>query len=461
MCSQPYSIWNPVSRIREDRDFFVDLIQLGLPIALQNLISTALNLVDTLMIGRLGETSIAAVGLSNQIFFLLMLFLFGVSGGTAVFTAQFWGKKDRSGVHRALGIALLLAGVGTAVITSVVQLRPLQILGFFTNDTAVISEAIPYLKITSASYLFTAGTIVYQGILRSVGIVRLPLFLSAGALSVNAFLNYVLIFGKLGFPTLGITGAALATAGARTLEMFILLFLVYAKKTPLAASLKQLKDLKKAFLKRYLWKVFPVILNEVGWATGVTMFTLIYARIGTSVLAAYNITDTFSHLAFVLFVGSANAAAIVLGNMIGKGERFRAERCARTLLMVVPLAAAFFSLLIFLGAPGIPLLFKVSHQAKGLITSFLRILALVFFIKASNLHIIVGILRGGGDTHVCMMNELIPLWLISIPLTAFCGLYLHLPPVLVYSVALTEELTKYPTGLHRILKGNWVHDLTG
>lgn len=447
--------------LREERELFQKLLRFGLPIALQNLVSTSLNMVDTLMIGRLGESSIAAVALSNQIFFLLMLFLFGISSGTAVFTAQFWGKGDRAGVHRALGIALALGLLGSGAFTLAMQLIPERVLGLFTRDQAVIRAAVPYLRITSASYMFTAMTFIFQGVMRSLGMMRLPLFLSMGALSLNAFFNYALIFGRFGLPRLGIVGAAAATSGARVLEMGALIALVYLSRSPAAASFKQLSDQNLPFLKQYAWKVFPVILNEIGWSLGITMFTLIYARMGTSVLAAFNITDTFGRLAYVLFIGSSHAAAIILGNKIGAGRAAEADRGARTILAAVPFGTALFSLMIFSAAPFIPGFFNISAEAARMIPQFFRVFSLILLVKTSNLHIIVGILRSGGDTHYCMAIELLPLWLVSIPLVALAGLVLHWPPAAVYGAAVSEELIKYVMGTRRIRSGRWIHDLTG
>jgi Na+-driven multidrug efflux pump len=160
-------------------------------------------------------------------------------------------------------------------------------------------------------------------------------------------------------------------------------------------------------------------------------------------------------------MGSANAAAIVLGNMIGEGKREEAERCARTLMIAVPAASLFISLLIFLMAPVVPSFFNISEEVSRLIVQFLRILSIVVFIKTSNMHLVIGLLRGGGDTHICMAIELVPLWFITIPLVALCGLVFHLPPPIVYSVAMTEEVIKYAVGIRRVLSGKWIHNLTG
>ncbi|OQY31831.1 MAG: hypothetical protein B6241_12955 [Spirochaetaceae bacterium 4572_59] len=337
---------------------------------------------------------------------------------------------------------------------------PAQLLGLFTSDQAVIRAAIPYLRITSVSYLFTAGTFIFQGVMRSIGIVRLPLYLSVFALSLNALFNYALIFGKFGLPELGINGAALATTGARIVEMLLLIAITYIRKYPMAANFRQLTNQNFSFLKQYTWRVSPVILHEIGWSMGITMFTLIYARMGTSILAAFNITDTFSRLLFFMFIGSANATAIILGNMIGEGKQREAERCANTILLAVPVLSIILSIPVFLAAPLIPSLFNVSQEVSHLITQFMRILAVVLFLKSTNMHLIVGLLRSGGDTHYSMTIELIPLWLLAIPLVAVCGLVLQWSPVIVFAVSMTEELIKCILGVKRILSKKWIHNLT-
>lgn len=452
--------FNIAERVRQDSRYFRRILILGLPIATQNLVQSLLNMVDTLMIGQLGEVSIAAVALSNQVFFLMMLLIFGISSGSAVFTAQFWGKKDMEGIHRTMGMGLILGLAGGALFTLGAQFFPAEILGLFSKDEKVIEAGIPYLRTVSYSYVFTALTILIQGVLRSTGEVRIPLIFSVGALSLNAVFNYGLIFGRLGLPELGIRGAALATAGARTLETLALLIYLYRSGHPVAASPAQLFRQNCRFTGRFFHKVTPVILNEVGWSMGITMFTLIFARMGTEVIAAYNIMETFSRLTFVFFQGSGFATAIVLGNMIGAGEKEHSIRLGKTILMLVPLLGLLTGLISFLLAPWIPHFFKISVEAASLVTALIRIFGLVMFIKVSNMHIIIGLLRSGGDTHVGAALELLPMWLVSIPLAALAGLVFHLPPPLVYLVCLSEELLKYVAGLLRIRSGKWVHDLT-
>lgn len=452
---------NPFEMIRQDKIFFAKLMALALPMAMQNLVASSLNLLDTFMIGQLGESAIAAVALSNQIFFLQMLLLFGITSGSAVFTAQFWGKKDEEGLHRSTGLALLLALSGAGVFTLLSQLLPEEILSLFSKDPQVIEKAVPYLRITSASYLFSALTMVYAGVLRTTGEARLPLFISLGAIGLNALFNYLLIFGKVGFPKMGTTGAALATALARFLEAAVLLTLMYGRKSPAAFRPGRMGSITGEFLKKFFHRIYPVLINEVGWSLGITMFTLVFARMGTEVIASYNVTDTVLRFTFFFFMGAGNACAVVLGNMIGEGKDFaHLNRLARKILYLAPLFALLASLLIFSLSPVIPLLFKVSPPVRDMISGFLKVAALVVLFKVSNMQIIVGILRSGGDTHFCAAMELVPLWLMAIPFVALAGLVLGWNPVLVYALGMSEEAMKYVIGLKRVLSGKWIHNLT-
>jgi len=440
--------------------FYKKLFILALPIAFQNLASTSLNLIDTLMIGQLGETYIGAVALANQVFFLLMLFLFGISSGASVFTAQYWGKKDLAGIHRSLGLALIPALTGAVLFTLAAQFLPGQILALFTTDKTVISLGIPYLRIISVSYICTAVSLIIQGVLRSTGHVKLPLKITLISLSLNALFNYLLIFGKFGFPEMGIEGAALATTGARFLEIFLLLYLSKRRNYPVIASRKKLFNFPKGFIRNFTYRVYPVILNEVGWSLGITMFTIVYARMGTPVLAAFNIMDTVSRLVFVLFIGTGNASGIVLGNIIGENRPEDARKYARGLLKISIIMGIGAGIIIYISAPWVPSMFKISEEVSRMVTTFMKILSVVVFVKVSNIHIIVGILRSGGDTHICMLLEIIPLWLIGIPLAFYTGLVLKLDPGLVYLVTMSEEVLKYILGLIRTLSGKWIHDVT-
>jgi putative MATE family efflux protein len=446
--------------ILDDPDYLRALFKLAFPIALQMLLVSSLNMIDTVMIGRLGEVPIAAVALANQVFFLLLLFLFGVGSGAGVFAAQYWGTRDKAGVQRTLGISILVGSVGAVFFYCAAAFVPEQVIAIYSRDTAVITLSASYLRMVAPSYFFTAITIVFSSVIRSTGSTKLPLIVTAISLLINTLLNLVLIFGLLGFPAMGVRGAALATAIARSIEATLLILLAYARHEPAVGTLRNYLSWNAAFIKRFWATASPVVLNEIGWSLGVTMYVLVYARMGTEVVAAFNIADTVIRLSFVVFMGTANAALILTGNHIGAGELERASVGARRILAITPLMGAAAGLALVAAAPFIPLLFEITPEARRIVTQFLLISGFVVPVKVSNLHIVVGILRGGGDTRYSLFMDVGILWLVGVPLVAFAGLVLRLAPPLVFLCTIFEELVKYVLGLRRILSDRWVHQVT-
>lgn len=453
-----------ISALRDtvnDRRFLVNLVRISIPIALQNLVVTSLNMIDTVMIGQLGETEIAAVALSNQVFFLLMLFLFGVGSGTTVFTAQYWGVRDVKGIRASMGIALLLGLSGATLFTCAALVIPEVVLGFYTADAAVIELGRDYLQIVGVSYVATALTVVFSLVLRSTGNVRLPLYVSLVSLVVNTTLNLLLIFGLLGFPALGVRGAAIATTVARSLEVIVLLVLVYRGREAAAGRIREFFGFNSAFLTRFLRIASPVVLNEIGWSLGMTMYMVVYARMGTDVVAAFNLAETVARLSFVVFMGTASASAIMIGNTIGAGKRADAERYARRILVLVPLLGVLFGAGVIAVSRWIPLLFRVSPQVRLMLRQLLVVLGAILAVKATNMHVIVGLLRSGGDTRFSLFVDVGILWLVGVPVAFVAGLILGLPVWLVYLLTGSEELFKAVLGVHRVVSGRWIHVLTG
>ena len=303
--------------IFSDHDFYNTLLRLAIPIATQQLVMNALNAVDVLMVGQLGETAVAAVGLAGQVFFLMTLFLFGVGSGAAIFSAQFWGRGDLANVRRILGLALILAVSGSALFSLVAILAPAWVLSIYTHDPAVIAEGSPYLRVVGLCYVPTAISVTYAIILRSTRQVKVPMVVSVSALSLKTILAYILIFGYFGAPAMGIMGAAVATVVARFVECIAMLTITYWRKLPAAAKLAEMLDINRALVGRFLRTATPVILGEIMWSLGITIYTGIYARIGTGPLAAVSIASTIEGVAIVPFIAMANAAAIMLGNRIG------------------------------------------------------------------------------------------------------------------------------------------------
>jgi len=446
-----------------DREYFHLMARYALPIAVQNLVMSSLNMVAVMFIGQLGETAVAAVGLANQLWFLLNLIVFGVISGSAMFVAQLWGKHDIPNIRRVLGLAVKLGLLAALVFWCLAMFLPSSILRLYTEDQAVIELGGQYLRIFAWSYGFYAITATFASTLRSVGNVRLPMFISTGALGLNILLAYPLIFGVglLRIPAMGVSGAAYAGLIARILECLTLLAFIYRNKAnPAAAGWRDLFSLDWHFLVAVLKPVLPVIANEFLWSMGITTYNAIYGHIGTNAVAAINIVSTIDQMAFVLFLGLGTATAILVGNLIGRGETERAYQYAGRSLLIQGSGAAVMGLLVYLFAGNVFQFYKVSPEVILNAHAILTVMALGMWVRACNHVIIIGILRSGGDTRYSLILDGFVIWLVGVPFTAAGAFLLGLPVHLVYALTLTEEVTKFSFGLRRYYSRRWINDLT-
>lgn len=450
------------TRMFQDDAFFSIVWRLALPIATQQLVMNALNAVDVLMIGQLGETAVAAVGLANQVFFLLSLFMFGCGSGAAVFSAQFWGRGDIANLRRVLGIGLRLALAGGILFTAAAVLAPSQVLAVYSKDPAVIDLGSRYLRLVGLCYIPTSITMIFGIILRSTRTVKVPMMVSVGALSLKTLLAYGLIFGRFGLPALGVPGAALATVVARTLECAVLVGLSYRLRLPTAARWRELALPDRVFLAAFARTTLPVILGEIIWSIGVTTYNAVYARIGTDAIAAVNIASTIEGIALVPFMGLGNACAILLGNQIGAGETGAALTYARRFLLLAAGGAAAIGVLILAVSRGVVDLYRISSEAQTYARSVLVVMSAVLWLKALNMTLIVGILRSGGDTRFALFADTGPMWLLGVPAALLAAFVLHLPVYWVMGlIVLTDEGLKAMVGLRRVASGRWINNVVG
>lgn len=442
------------------RDFYRQMLKLALPIVLQNFISTFLNMIDTVMVGKLGETEIAAVGIANQYFLFFNMFLFGLSAGCSVFISQFWGKRDLQNIKRILGIGLgssMAISLGFMVLGLLV---PGKIMALFNNEPRVIQLGVGYLKIVLVSYLFTSITIIYNFSLRSIGITIQPMLISGLALICNAFFNYVFIFGKMGAPALGVAGAALATVIARVVEAIVLAVVVYKGKGALAASFKELSDISLEFVKKSYRTILPVILNDICWGLGTMVYAVVYGRMGTQAVAAVQICNTISNLFMVAIFGMSSAAAVMVGQSIGAGEYELSRDYARRFSILAIVLGVLLGLLLAAVSPWVLNMFNLSMLARYYSQIILYIISVVFFIRIFDIILIVGILRGGGDARQALLIEGFTMWFIGVPLTILGAFVFKLPVYIVYSLALLEEIVKGIIGTMRLKSGRWINNVT-
>lgn len=446
--------------VESRKEFLSRLLFLALPIMLQNLLVASVSFIDTMMIGMVGESALAAVGLANQMFFLMTLFFFGVSSGAAIFVAQYWGAQDKTSMHKVMGIALITSLAG-AFFSSIISLSiPETIMRIFTNDPEVVARGREYLVVVAVSYVFTAVVMTFSASLRSTGDAKTPLYISFFSMSLNVVLNYLLILGKFGFPRLEVRGAALATVIARGAEMVLLLLLIYGKKRAVAAPLRSLVSFNRTMVKRYFVTCLPVILNELFWSLGMTTYKVAFSRMGIEVIASVNVSESIQGLFFVVLMGISNASAIMIGNRIGENHLDVAKLYAKRLLVIGFFTGAVLGGCLAFLSPWLPLPFNLSPPVARMTTLSLISLGLLIPIKAYNMVLVVGVLRSGGDTRFSMFVELAGVWLIGVPCAFLGALVFGIPIYYLYLFVGLEEAFKWIVGMFRIKSGKWVNRLT-
>ncbi|MCC7189044.1 MAG: MATE family efflux transporter [Anaerolineales bacterium] len=443
----------------KDKVFFRAMLALAAPVAFQQLITAGLNMIDVIMVGQLGETAVAALGLANQIFFLLILFLFGVTSGMAIFTAQYWGKGDVENIRKVLGICLTLAIFVAVLFSLAAVFIPEKLMSFYTEDAAVIELGSDYLRIVGLSYVLMAVSVSYISILRSITLVTMTVIVSVVSLGLKTVVGYTLIFGHFGFPALGVRGAAIGTVFGWTFESVFLLILVYALKTPLAANPFRLFHFSRPFLLTVLRTSLPAAINEVVWSFGITTYNAVYARIGTDSIAAININATVEELMFVLFIGLGNACSVLVGNKIGEKDKDIAFEYSRRATIIAVMLSILGGAVVFLMRDRVTALYQLSPAAVYDLRQIMLVYSLSVWLRVFNFMLFIGALRAGGDTKYAMFTELFSIWLIGVPAALIGGFVLHLPVYYVYALVLLEEVIKAVIITRRYLSRKWIHDL--
>jgi putative MATE family efflux protein len=442
-----------------DRSFLRELLVIAIPLSFQQLINASLNMIDVIMVGQLGETAIAAMGLSNQVFFVLILILFGATSGMAIFTAQFWGKQEIEPIRKVLGMSIITAVSVAFIFTLAATLMPETILGFYTTDTEVIKLGSSYLRIVGFTYIPVAIATSYIAVLRSIQLIRITVIATVSALVFKTILGYALIFGIGGLPALGVRGAAIGTASGWTLELILLLILIYTRKTPLAANPLTFFSFDLPFFGRVIKTVLPAVVNELFWSLGITTYNAIYAHIGTDSIAAINVNATIEELGFVVFMGLGSACAVIVGNRIGAGKKDEAyETVRRVTIMGVALAIGV-GIIIFSLRDAVVGLYDLSPSGVNNVRWLLLMMACTLWIRMFNFSVFIGALRAGGDTRFALIMEICSIWLIGVP-AAYVGAFVfHLPVYWVYLMVVLEEVAKAFVCGWRFRSRRWIHDL--
>ena len=444
----------------DNKKFYKTLITLCIPIIIQNLLSNLINMVDTIMVGGLGEISVASIGIANQYFFLYNMALSGIIGGASLFIAQFYGKNDKLNIRKITGLSVISALMIGITFMIVAFFSPKFIIYFFSKDLDVIKVATNYFSIIGFCYPIIAISNVFSMGSRSIRNPKLGMICSTISLFINIILNYVFIFGKLGMPALGASGAAIATVIARIIELILLVSYIYFIKDDyeLRFTFKDIKLINKDLLKAYISKTTPTFLNDTLWAFGTVLYAVAYSKAGTSAIAASQIASSTGNFFIVTAVCVAIGSSIMIGNELGADNIKKAIHYSKKFAILVTLVGAIFGLLLIMSIPGLIKLFSVSDQLMPDIKKIFVIMGILMALKTFNTFIIIGVLRSGGDTKYALFLEMGCMWIVSLPLTFFAA-YKGLPIYILVGLTYTEEVVKFIFGVPRAISKKWAQNL--
>ena len=452
-------------RIIREGSFYRQLLLLALPIAVQNLITQAVGVADSIMLGFADKsgTLLSASSLANQPFFILSLVCFGLSSGSAVLCSQYWGKGDRESIRTVISMILKVALAISALFSLFVLVFPENVMRLFSSNALICEMGAEYLRIVGFAYLIFGFGYTLLCSIRSVELVRVSVVVNASSFFINVFLNWVLIFGKLGAPALGIRGAAIATLVARITEFVITVIYVFVIDKRLAFRVRHLFRFDRTLATDLLRHATPVLLNELMWSLAISTQAAILGHITYAQgdpVAANAVAGMVQQLATVFIIGLGNASAVMVGKAIGEGRRDEAMRRAYTLTFVSILVGVFAFVLIMLLQAPILSLYSLEADTMLLARRLIFVVAVVAAFSSPAATLIMGVLRGAGDTRFCLIGEMACLWGVAIP-AALVGAYVfHLPVPLVLCLMKLDEALKVFICLIRMKGGRFMRTLT-
>ena len=453
--------------LKRDKAFYSYLVRLTSPIALQNLITFSLGLIDTLMVSQLGNNEMAAVTAANVPVFLLISIVFGVQSGVGILISQYWGKRDLKSISRAIGVASFL-GVALALVVAVVLfLWPVQIMDLMSNKHHLSLLGAPYLRVIGFSYVFNMLSSIYVSAQRSVENSSFGMKLFGMSTVLNTGMNYLLIFGKCGFPMLGVEGAAIATLLSRVAE-FVVCLICALRSRVIPLDWKALARPGGEMLRRFVKYSSPVLVNELFWGLGNSLLTVILGHTVISVefLAANAVMGNLNRLLLVVCFGLGAATAVLVGKAIGEGQSHQDMlELSQELLRFSTLIGAGIAVLSLLLIPTlfVPVLFPM-FKLYGESIAIATALAVTAFagipLHAYAISAVTGVLRAGGDVAYATALDLLPQWVICLPITALCALVLKSGYWSIAIAIQVECIVKVPFCIRRVRGGTWIHDVT-
>lgn len=440
------------------KEFQKELFQIAVPVTLQCLMQSSFSVVDQIMIGQLGSICIAGIGLGGKFASVYSVVIAAVTSVAGIMMAQYIGKKDVKEVGRAfytnLAVSLILVGIFTLLSVMI----PSRILGLYTNDGLTVLEGVKYLRIYALSFLPAAVTSIVSAYLRCIQAAKIPLYAGIFAGITNTVLNYVLIFGKAGFPAMGVSGAAWASVIAQLLGCIVTVMLFFLLRRKCSWEIPFEITMDKGYIKQYLVILMPLLVSEFFWSLGENVYASIYGHVGTKAFAAMILTNPLQALVMGALSGISQAAGVMIGKRLGADDSNSAYQDSKRLMYTGLVCSVLISLFIIVLKNYYVLIFNVEEDVRQMTGFLLIAYALVAPAKVQNM-ILGGILRSGGKTTYVMLIDLIGTWIFGVPLGMLAAFVFNLPIAVVYFVLSMEECIRVIISLVIFRKKKWIKRL--
>ncbi len=456
-----------MTKIFGNRDFLQQMMRLALPIALQNVLMAAFALIDTTMVAHLGDGAITAVNFATRWTFIMQITLFGVCSGASILYSQFWGARDHKGIRQVFGLTVLISLAVAVVFGALMATVPETMIRVFAGYSdeesvrSVVDMGTSFLRIFVFNCPLFALNYLLAISMRSTEEVHIPLLTSVISIAVNTGLNFVLIYGKLGVPAMGVAGAAVSTTIANLVQFVLLVALGRRRRHVIFHAVREWFEFDRRLLRKFVSVVWPVLLNEGLWVLGNSVYTFVFGRQYIAEVAAYSIYSNVDQLLFAFIIGTSNACGVLVGKAVGAGDEKGAWDNARHCLASGMLIAVGLGLLEFLlRVPLVQLIGPRSAETARLTEQLLLISSFVMPLKMGSMLFIVAIFRSGGRPLVGAIIDVGCVWLIGAPLVALAGFVWHPPFPVVFLLIFAEEIVKVSLGLVVFLRRKWIRQLT-
>ena len=442
----------------KDMQFYKKVAGIALPIALQGLITQGVNMMDTLMIGSVGETELSAVSLANQFITIFHIFCMGIGMGASVLVSRYYGMKDNLSLKKTVTIMLRLTLILSTLFCIATIFLPRQIMQIYTTETDIITIGTEYLNYSVITYFLLGLSLTCTIVLRNVGVVKLPLFTSIITFFINVGANYVFIFGKFGAPRMEAAGAAIGTLISRIFEFSIICGYLLLKDKAISFRLRHLFMPVGNLWKEYIRISIPVLISDGILALGNNSVAMVIGRLGESFVAANAVTAVTQQLSSVMIQGFSQAGAIVTGHTLGEGfnAKEKAQNQGYAFLGLGIIFGLIAALVVMLISGPIIHAYNLSEETAAIAAQLMLSISIIIVFQATNSIMTKGVLRGGGDTKILMVADNVFLWIASIPLGILAGLVFHLPAFWIYFCLKIDHVLKAIWCVTRLRSGKWI-----